>query len=608
MELQGTSHSKSSYEPHFDDPRLRMTVAGRGLVRVVSAVSYIFAVVAAVTFLLSDVTWLRGVGIFIVLVILDRVRCLREADVPLSALPLHGPVPMEHYLAPAAFRIVERGYDKSVIKKTDVGLEIIGQFVGTREAKEALRRLDVSYDEFAEKLESLIQESRRGEYDNEARRATIERIMVAAFSLALENRNVFIQSTDIFAACAAFGEGLVARLFVTFSIDPGDLERALLFSVTRSRFRFFRGAAWGFVDRRKRKHRIMNRAWTSRPTPTLDRYGVDYTDLARQESIGLLIGHAEEYERIIETLGRPINPNALLVGEAGIGKETIVSHLAYALAKDKVPPALFDRRLVSIELNSLVAGATPDELHARIQTIIREIEMAGNVVLYLPDIHNLLRTSGTAYLSAADAIMPVIMNNAFPIVGATYPREFKTLIEPRSDFVGSFEVIRVEEISEADAAKLLVYESVELEQKFKCIISFGAIKTAVQIAKKYFHTKYLPSSAEELLKATLVAAERRGVTAITPQLVIEVAEEKVNIPLHEAEGEEAEKLLNLEGIIHERLIGQEEAVKAVANALREYRSGLSRQGGPIANFLFVGPTGVGKTELAKILAKIQFGS
>ncbi len=112
-----------------------------------------------------------------------------------------------------------------------------------------------------------------------------------------------------------------------------------------------------------------------------------------------------------------------------------------------MPKALFDKRLVALELQNLVAGAPPDELSARLKKIVEEIYMAGNVILYIPDIHNLVRTSGTAYLSAADILMPIIMDNAFPIVGATYPKEFKELVEPRSDFVGVFEVIRVNEVT-----------------------------------------------------------------------------------------------------------------------------------------------------------------
>jgi ATP-dependent Clp protease ATP-binding subunit ClpC len=204
--------------------------------------------------------------------------------------------------------------------------------------------------------------------------------------------------------------------------------------------------------------------------------------------------------------------------------------------------------------------------------------------------------------------MSVITSNRFPIVGTSYPHEFKEYIEPRSDFVGNFETIMVNEISEADAEKLLIYESFLLERQSKIAVSFGAIKRAVVLAKKYLHDKHLPSSAEELLKSAVVDAERRGEKVVTPDRVTAVAEEKVNIPMHEAEGNEAERLLHMEEIIHEKIVGQDEAVTAVAQALREYRSGLARKGGPIASFLFVGPTGVGKTELAKQLAEIQFGS
>ncbi len=352
----------------------------------------------------------------------------------------------------------------------------------------------------------------------------------------------------------------------------------------------------------------MNRAWTSRPTPTLDKYGIDFTDLARDSQVGFLIGHDAEYERLVETLARPMNPNALLIGEPGIGKGAVIQHLALSLIKDDVPQGLFDRRLVGLQLQNLVAGAAPEELDARLKKIVEEIFMAGNIILYIPDIHNLVRTSGTAYLSAADALMPVIMANNFPVVGTTYPKEFKQLLEPRSDFVGIFESITVNEITEAEAEKILIYESLLLEKQAKIKISFGAIKRAVMLAKKYFRNRFLPSSAEELLKSALIDAERRGEKLVTPDRVTAVAEEKVNVPMHDAGGDEASKLLNMESIIHERLVGQEEAVTAVAQALREYRSGLTRKGGPIASFLFVGPTGVGKTELAKLLSEIQFGS
>jgi ATP-dependent Clp protease ATP-binding subunit ClpA len=139
-------------------------------------------------------------------------------------------------------------------------------------------------------------------------------------------------------------------------------------------------------------------------------------------------------------------------------------------------------------------------------------------------------------------------------------------------------------------------------------ISFGAVRRSVVVAKKYFHDKFLPLSAEELLKEALVSAEQRGEKTLGPDRISAIAEARTHIPMHEATGDEAGQLLNLEKLMHERIVGQDEAITAIAQAIRQYRSGLARPGGPIASFLFVGPTGVGKTELAKTLAKVQFGS
>jgi ATP-dependent Clp protease ATP-binding subunit ClpC len=204
--------------------------------------------------------------------------------------------------------------------------------------------------------------------------------------------------------------------------------------------------------------------------------------------------------------------------------------------------------------------------------------------------------------------MPIIMNGAFPIIGATYPRELKEYLEPRTDFMGMFELIRMQEITEEEAGEVLVYQAMLLEQQYKVTVSFGAIKEAVGLAKRHFREKLLPSSAAELLKEAIVEAERKGAHFIGIEEIVAVAEAKTNVPLHSATKVEAGELLHLEDTIHERYIDQEEAVKAVANALREYRSGIARGKGPIATFLFVGPSGVGKTELAKIVAQIQFGS
>ncbi len=598
-------------EFHFDDPRLKMTIAGRFTVYVMNYVMVLILAALTVTFILSEISPLRDLGFLLILFLVDRFVHRREADVPIVEIPAHGRVNLARVLSPAAANVLCRAFDRGLLAKRDFSLSVADRLLDLPRMEEGLRRLDVKPAEFRAKLDEYLDKPVPPESSSrEAYLAQSAALTTAAFAEAVRAGHAAIQPSDLFSALTKIGAAPAERLFGLFSIEAGDLERALIFSSIRTHGFRLPASLGGFVPeaRRSARHRIMNRAWTARPTPVLDKYSTDLTDLAREGEAGFLVGHEEEYERLAETLGRPYNPNVLLVGEAGVGKETLIRHLAFELTKDEVPRALFDKRLVSLELQNLVAGAAQDELAARLRAIAEEIAAAGNIIMYIPDIHNLVRTSGTAFLSAADILMPIVMNNSFPVVGASYPREFKELIEPRSDFVGAFEVIRVNEISEDEAVKVLTYEALILERGSRVMVSFGAIKRAVMLAKKYFRDKLLPASAEELLKSAIVDAEERDEETLSAERVTEVAEEKTNIPLHEAEGEEAEKLLHLEDVIHERLVDQEEAVRAVAEALREYRSGLARKGGPIASFLFVGPTGVGKTELAKILAAVHFGS
>ena len=194
------------------------------------------------------------------------------------------------------------------------------------------------------------------------------------------------------------------------------------------------------------------------------------------------------------------------MGDPGTGKEGMVAHLALDIVKDRVPGTLFDRRVVSLDLSRLVAAGSAEELQARLQKIVQEIVVAGNVILYIPDIHNLVKTSGTAYLSAADALLPIIKDAAFPIIGATSPRDFKQSIEPSTSFASAFEVVRIEEVNEPDAEKILAYESILLESRSGVMISFGAIKSAVKLAKNIFRNAPLPGSATDLLKSALAEA------------------------------------------------------------------------------------------------------
>ncbi len=577
---------------------------GRFLVRFVSYSGYGILVAAAITFSFSDVKWLQSAGWLLALFLADRVAHLGKAERSLAHLPRFGSINIALYLSPQTLLALEWAFERVFLVGGNFYLHLLKKLADRREIREALIRMDVPLEDFLKKIESGLEASLSIKNDRKLLLESAEGLAAEAFKKALIAKSDFVHPKDLFSAIGGVTDEKITSLLKLFDIVEGDLESALIFGV-------FKGVPsfTGFIGRPyKVRHRVMNRAWTARPTPNLDAFGEDLTDLARLAKVGFLVGHQQEYDRLEDVLSRPGNPNALLVGDPGAGKETIIAHLAYQVTKDRVSPPLFDKRLVKLDIGRLVAGAAEGELQNRIKKIIDEIALAGNVILYIPEIHNLAKTSGELRLSAADTLLPAIKSSAFSVIGTSYPREFRELIEPNTEFASAFEVIRVQELSEPEAVRFLVYVSIFLERQYKILITFKAVKEAVRLAHKYFRQKLLPASAEDLLKEVLADMAGKGDKILNPEDVIAIAERKVNVPIHKAGKEEAKQLLNLENLIHQRLIDQDEAVKLVAQALREYRSGLARKGGPIAAFLFVGPTGVGKTELSKILAKIQFGS
>ena len=308
----------------FNDPRLRMTVAGRLFIRVVTWITYLVLIAGTFTFLISSILRFRFAGVFLALVLVDLLVHRGEADVPIVELSEAGVVNVAETMRPAAFSTLGRAFDASVITRRDLFLEIAKRLLEFPEIENALQRMDIPIKEFKQKLGEVLVEKLPAPPTREEYAKQAESLAVHAFGRAVASGHNFIEVSDLFAALPEMGDEATNRLFSLFSVDPGDVERALIFGSGA------RAHGWaklpemlsGFTldAHRVVRHRIMNRAWTSRPTPMLDKYGEDLTDLARDGEIGFLIGHADEYERLVTTLARPTNPNALLVGDVGIGK------------------------------------------------------------------------------------------------------------------------------------------------------------------------------------------------------------------------------------------------------------------------------------------------
>lgn len=597
---------------YFKDVRFSLSSFGELLVRVVVYSFYTVLSVVAFTLFFSDVENLFWLSVLLLIFLFDRVIQAKKGNVAVSELLRRKNANVALCFTPTAYRIFHTAYRRSLITGSDPRLVLLDALLGRKDIRKMLSRLDIDAKEFSAKLIEKTSESGGGKPDKKACMEEFENMAIGAFWNAESVYEQFIEPRNLFAAVSAGDDPVVTRLFNLFDLNPADLAEVIVFNRYSRKFSNFRHVPAFLGDlvfrREPVRRRAINRAWTSRPTKLLDEFSIDLTDLARTKKSGFLVGHKKEYDDILRIISRPGKPNVLLVGDPGVGMSSIIAHLAYEMTKDNVPDVLFDKRLISLDITRLVANATPETLSGRIRDMIEEVVAAGNVVLFIENMHDLFRTADAKSINAIDLFLPVIVNERIPVIGTTYPREFKTHIESRTDFLDRFDVVRVDEISEQEAVRFLVFRTILLEREFDVFVTFGAIRKSVELAHKYFRNRPLPGSASDLLKEAIAHANQQKEKTVSPEIIVRIAEAQSRIPIKRAEGEEAEKLLDLENIIHKRLVNQENAVSAVSRALREYRSGLSRKGGPIASFLFVGPTGVGKTELSKILSSIQFGS
>ena len=354
----------------------------------------------------------------------------------------------------------------------------------------------------------------------------------------------------------------------------------------------------------------MNRAMTARPTPTLDSISRDLTLMARSGQIFPLINREKEVSEMLRILEQRLG-NVLLVGEAGTGKTIIVEGLAERMAAEDVPPNLQDKRLVSLDTGALVAGVRGQgEIENRMLGAIHEAAGSGNVLMFIDDIANLVGAGSSGGSQDASSILANSLSEGLiQVIGVTTIDDFNMFLKNNNAFMRRFQVVKIEEMDKNAAIQVLEARSGHLEARNKVFFSYGAIESAVDLSMRYIHDRYLPSKALDIIEETAIyTSQTKGENGVVDKEdVAAIVSEKTNVKVSTATADEQELLLNLEAEIHKRVIGQDEAVDMVAEALRRARVELRDVQRPIANFLFVGPTGVGKTELAKTISEVYFG-
>jgi ATP-dependent Clp protease ATP-binding subunit ClpC len=348
----------------------------------------------------------------------------------------------------------------------------------------------------------------------------------------------------------------------------------------------------------------------------LDQFGVDLTQEARDGKLDPITGRDKEIERIVHILLRRTKNNPIIIGEAGVGKTAIVEGLAQQIVTGVIPQDLANKRIIQLDVSSLVAGASHrGEFEERLRSVINEAMMSsGQIVLFIDEIHTLMGTGDSdGALDASNIIKPHLARGHLQIIGTTTTAEYRKYFEKDKAFERRFQPILCEEPSEETAIAMLAILKAKYEKFHSVVMPDDALAAAVHLSKKYIGERFLPDKAVDLLDEAAAdvklqhAAGKRQDNTVNKADIEKVVSIWTGIPITKLTEDESQKLLHIDDLIHKRLIGQEEAVEAVAEAVRRGRIGLAPANRPIASFIFLGPTGVGKTELAKTLAEILFG-
>ncbi len=373
--------------------------------------------------------------------------------------------------------------------------------------------------------------------------------------------------------------------------------------------------AWARVNdslRRARRNRLSggrgrrtgdtNRAMTALATPYLNSISDDLTRRSLFGHLEPMVGRAQEVEQVFRSLQSGAAA-VVLVGHTGVGKQTIIHGIADLMVAESVPEILRDKRLIELDVSRLMAGANPSSAQERLLTALDEASHSGNIILVIPSIEKMIIGD------IANLLLHELQRHAFVTIATTTPDAFNKLIANQA-LGGVFQKVLVEEMDTNSAIQVLEAKAGVIEYEQEVWFSYAAIERAVTLSQRYLVDDFLPRKAIGLAReAALSVHNTKGKdTLVMAEDVARLVAEKTKIPVTAVTEVESEKLMRLETAMHERVVGQNEAVTAVANALRRARAEIRTGKRPIANFLFVGPTGVGKTELAKTIAEVYFGS
>ena len=485
-----------------------------------------------------------------------------------------------------------------------------------------------------------------------------KRIIENAYLYARRMNSDYIGTEHILIGILHEGDSVATRILLDLNADPQQIYNELVNVLNEEETSENSGST-----------SYKNGSYNS--TPTLNQYGTDLTKEAREGKLDPVIGRKNEIQRVIEILSRRTKNNPCLIGEPGVGKTAVVEGLAEKIVANDVPEQLKNKRVVSVDMANMVAGAKyRGDFEERIKKLLKEVQKAKDVILFIDEIHTIVGAgSAEGAIDAANILKPMLARGEIQLVGATTLKEYRKFIEKDAALERRFSQVMVQEPTEEDSVKILQGLRDKYEAHHNVKIGDDAIKACVELSSRYINDRFLPDKAIDLMdeaaarlkmksytepdsfkklqdeidrldkekeetirsqdfeKAAKIRDEENNkkkelekqkqdwknkqskqILTLKEENICEVVSAWTGIPVSKVSETESEKLKNLEQNLHNRVVGQNEAVKAVADAIKRSRLGLKDPNKPIGSFLFLGPTGVGKTELSKALAETLFGT